>query len=193
MKTAKPIFDELNIMSERIASDFALQPEQRKELKQDRIDEILDMLILSYVYGTEDADEQLTVTESIVTDEMYLSIWTEIAGKNWEQRVSEYYDDPTATAEDIIRVVETDTNRIYNDAVHNVGEKVESRGIKVMKTWNTMLDERVRSTHEYIEAVTVPFKEKFHTFDGDSARFPGDFSDPSNNINCRCEISLSRA
>lgn len=193
MKTAKPIFDELNILNERIAADFNLEPEQRKEHKQDRIDEILDMLIMAYVFGTEDADEQLLVTESVVTEEMYASIWFDIADKDWEQRVSEYYDDPKATAEDIKRVVETDTNRIYNDAVNKVGEKTEANGTTVMKTWNTMLDDRVRDTHEYIEAVTIPFNEKFYTFDGDSARYPGDFSDPSNNINCRCEISLTRA
>lgn len=196
MRTAKPIFDELEILRERLNADFSLPPEQRKELKKDRIDEILDMLIMAYVYGTEDADEELTVTESVVTDEMFITIWKEIAGKDWEQRVSEYYDEPTGTADDIIRVVETDTNRIYNDAVLNVGEKVdkrnkaESNGKKVMKTWNTMLDDRVRDTHEYIESVSVPVDKRFYTFDGDSARYPGDFTDPSNNIGCRCHITL---
>lgn len=199
MRTAKPIFDELEILRERLNADFSLPPEQRKELKKDRIDEILDMLIMAYVYGTEDADEELTVTESVVTDEMFITIWKEIAGKDWEQRVSEYYDEPTGTADDIIRVVETDTNRIYNDAVLNVGEKVdkrnkaESNGKQVMKTWNTMLDDRVRDTHEYIESVSVPVDERFYTFDGDSALYPGDFADPANNINCRCHITLETA
>lgn len=193
MKTAKPIFDELNVLREQIESDLSLGTEQRKLLKDDRIDEILDMLIMAYVFGTEDADEELTVTESVVTDEMYQAVWLNIAGKNWEQRIREYYDDPNATVEDIMRVVETDTNRIYSDAVLNVGEKVSKRGVPVSKTWETMLDDKVRDTHEFLQSVTVPINKRFTTYDGDSARYPGDFADPSNNINCRCYITVARA
>ena len=193
MKTAKPIFDELSVISERLNADFSLGTEQRKLFKKDRIDEILDMLIMAYVFGTEDANEELLVEESVETSEMYAAVWRVIADKNWEQRVSEYFDDPNATAEDIMRVVETDTNRIYSDAVLNVGEKVSKRGEKVTKTWNTMQDDRVRSTHEYIESVTVPIDKRFFTYDGDSARYPGDFTDPQNNCGCRCYITLNRA
>ena len=197
MKTAKPIFDELDILRERLNADFSLGTEQRQLFKDDRIDEILDMLIMAYVYGTEDADEELTVMEEVVTDEMYNAVWLEIAGRNWEQRIREYFDDPNGTVDDIMRVVETDTNRIYNDAVLNVGrktsEKIAPSGRVVTKTWNTMLDDRVRDTHEYIESVTVPIDKRFYTFDGDSAMAPGGFTDPQNNINCRCSITLNRA
>ena len=193
MKTAKPIFDELEILRERLNADFALGTEQRKLFRDDRIDEILDMLIMAYVFGTEDADEELTVTEEVVTDEMYNAVWLEIAGRNWEQRVREYFDDPNGTVDDIMRVVETDTNRIYSDAVLNVGEKVSERGVPVSKTWETMLDDRVRDTHEFLQSVTVPINSRFTTYDGDSARYPGDFADPSNNVNCRCYITVARA
>ena len=193
MKTAKPIFDELSVISERLNADFSLGTEQRKLFKKDRIDEILDMLIMAYVFGTEDANEELLVSESVETDEMYSAVWRVIADKNWEQRVSEYFDDPNATAEDIMRVVETDTNRIYSDAVLNVGEKVSKRGVPVSKTWETMLDDKVRDTHEFLQSVTVPINKRFTTYDGDSARYPGDFTDPSNNVNCRCYITVARA
>lgn len=192
MKTAKPIFDELSVISERLNADFSLGVEQRKLFQKDRIDEILDMLIMAYVFGTEDANEELLVEESVDTEEMYSAIWRVIADKNWEQRVSEYFDDPNATAEDIMRVVETDTNRIYSDAVLNVGEKVSKRGEKVTKTWQTMEDDKVRLYHEMLQSVTVPIDKKFHV-DGDSARYPGDFQSPELNCNCRCYITLNRA
>lgn len=192
MKTAKPIFDELSVISERLNADFSLGTEQRELFKNDRIDEILDMLIMAYVFGTEDANEELTVTEKIVTDEMYSAVWREIAGRNWEQRVREYYDDPNATAEDVMRVVETDTNRIYSDAVLNVGRKVSERGVPVSKTWNTMLDDRVRIGHQELESVTVPIDKRFYT-QGDSARYPGDFTSAELNCGCRCFITLNRA
>ena len=193
MKTAKPIFDELDVLRERLNADFSLGTEQRKLFRDDRIDEILDMLIMAYVFGTEDADEELTVEETVVTEEMYDAVWLEIAGRNWEQRVREYFDNPNGTVDDIMRVVETDTNRIYSDAVLNVGEKVSKRGVPVSKTWNTMLDDRVRDTHEFLESVTVPVDRRFTTFDGDSARYPGDFANPQNNCGCRCYITLNRA
>lgn len=192
MKTAKPIFDELDVLRERLNADFSLGTEQRKLFRDDRIDEILDMLIMAYVFGTEDADEELTVTEEVVTDEMYNAVWLEIAGRNWEQRVREYFDDPNGTVDDIMRVVETDTNRIYSDAVLNVGEKVSKRGESVTKTWETMLDDKVRWRHELLQSVTVPINERFHV-DGDSARYPGDFQSPELNCNCRCYITLNRA
>lgn len=193
MRTAKPIFDELDILRERLNADFSLETEQRKLFRDDRIDEILDMLIMAYVFGTEDADEELTVEETVETDEMYSAVWLEIAGRNWEQRVREYFDDPNGTVDDIMRVVETDANRIYSDAVLNVGEKVSKRGVPVSKTWETMLDDRVRDTHEFLQSVTVPINSRFTTYDGDSARYPGDFADPSNNVNCRCYITVARA
>ena len=193
MKTAKPIFDELDILRERLNADFSLGTEQRKLFRDDRIDEILDMLIMAYVFGTEDANEELTVTEEVITDEMHRAVWKKIADKNWEDRVREYFDDPDGTVDEIMRVVETDTNRIYSDAVLNVGEKVSRRGVPVSKTWNTMQDDRVRATHEYIESVTVPIEKRFYTYDGDSARYPGDFADPQNNCGCRCYITLNRA
>ena len=192
MRTAKPIFDELDILRERLNADFSLGTEQRKLFRDDRIDEILDMLIMAYVFGTEDADEELTVTEEVVTDEMYNAVWLEIAGRNWEQRVREYFDDPNGTVDDIMRVVETDTNRIYSDAVLNVGEKVSKRGVPVSKTWETMLDDRVRWQHDLLQSVTVPINERFYV-DGDSARYPGDFTSPELNCGCRCFITLNRA
>lgn len=197
-------FDELSVMSERIKADFQLTPEQRKAVKEDRMDEILELLILSYLYGNEAANDMLYRTEietrmqsetetirivPIDTDSMNGSVYRDIAGENWEQRVSDYYDSEDGTADDVIRVLDTDSHRIYNDAIEDVGER--SRG-RIYKTWETMLDDRVRDTHEWLQSVRVPLNERFYTYDGDSARYPGDFTLPQNNINCRCRISLSR-
>lgn len=197
-------FDELSVVSERIKADFQLTPEQRKAVKEDRMDEILELLILSYLYGNEAANDMLYRTEietrmqsetetirivPIDTDSMNGSVYRDIAGENWEQRVSDYYDSEYGTADDVIRVLDTDSHRVYNDAIEDVGERSSGR---IYKTWETMLDDRVRDTHEWLQSVRVPLNERFYTFDGDSARYPGDFTLPQNNINCRCRISLSR-
>lgn len=216
-----PPFDQLAVLRSELESDFAAGPEERKRRKRDRIDEILEMLIMAYMFGNESANTMLFGPDIVDTidqdepnrpvridvDDMNKSVFKDIAGKDWEQRVSEYMDDENGTVDDIIRVVDTDMNRIYNDSVLDVGEKANAGRVewsnddlpapdtkdRVMKTWQTMLDNRVRDTHEYLEGMTVPVGRRFYTYDGDSARYPGDFSNPANSINCRCRISLSMA
>lgn len=61
----------------------------------------------------------------------------------------------------------------------------------VFATWATMRDDRVRETHDYLEGMTQLFGRRFYSFDGDSARFPGDFSLPDNNVNCRCHLNYT--
>ena len=63
----------------------------------------------------------------------------------------------------------------------------------IYKQWRTMLDDRVRETHDFLEGATVPVDARFYTNDGDSARFPGDFMLVENNANCRCLIRLLNA
>lgn len=188
--------DELNVISELVTQDFAAPPEKRKEIKDDRIDEILDMLILSYMYGIEAGHDMLGFDGELSVDRMKQSIYREIAGKTWEQRISDYYDQEGGTADEVIRVIETDANRIYNSGILDVGDEYAEQdpegGANLTKTWMTMLDDRVRDTHDYLEGMTVPYRDRFWTFDGDSAMYPGDFTLPQNNINCRCRVVLRK-
>ena len=200
--------DELSVIRERLQADFALPVEERKKLLDDRIDEILDMLLMQYIYGNEDANEMLGIdvdwsmqidvttlgTEPyrIDTDRMEQVINAVIADKTWKERVRDWYESGNGTPDDIIRIIETESHRVYNDSILDVGEQAEADTGGVYKTWFTMLDDRVRDTHEPLEGVTVPYHERFYTFDNDSAMAPGGFSDPQNNINCRCSIWLTR-
>ena len=88
--------------------------------------------------------------------------------------------------EAIQRVAETEYHRMYNTGAYDVATEMGKQGYTMSKVWVTMGDEKVRSTHEYIDGMAVPLDEAFFTYDGDSAMFPGGFADPSNNVNCRC-------
>lgn len=180
-------FDELNILRFTVEDIMSKPAEERREYKGFLEDEILDLLILSYVFGNQDGNEMLSTDIAIDRDSLDSSVYKKIKGENWKDRFDNYFE--SGTADDIMRVADTDSHRIYNDAVLNVGNKVDG---EVYKTWETMLDDRVRDTHEYLEGMTVPIDEKFYTFDGDAARYPGDFDDPANNVNCRCGIVLTR-
>lgn len=85
-------------------------------------------------------------------------------------------------------VAETETHRAINTGgLDGAQEYADThRGQTVFKEWRTMLDDRVRDTHDFLEGAKVPLNARFYTFDGDSARFPGDFVLPQNNCGCRC-------
>lgn len=114
-----------------------------------------------------------------------MSIFRKFDGKDFTDRVREYAE--LGQASEILRVVETDGNRVYNTGGVEGAKSVGAES----KTWRTMLDDRVRESHDYLEGTTVGIDEKFYTYDGDSARYPGDFELPENSINCRCWLEFS--
>ena len=210
-----PPWDQLTSLRTELDDTFQAGPEERKRRKPYIIDEILEMLIMAYMYGNEAGNTMLygsDVVDQIVpeqdgpnrvididTDDMNKAVFRVIADKTWEQRVSEYLDDENGTVDDVIRVVDTDMNRIYNDSILNGGERAEDEEPEdggpvkptVMKTWQTVLDDRVRIGHEILEGVTIPVNKRFYSLGGDSARYPGDFTSPELNIGCRCRLLLT--
>jgi uncharacterized protein with gpF-like domain len=66
-------------------------------------------------------------------------------------------------------------------------------GKDLYKTWVTMRDDRVRETHDYLEGMKIPINEPFVTYDMDEAMYPGGFSLPENNVNCRCTLKITES
>lgn len=87
----------------------------------------------------------------------------------------------------IIRIADTEMHRIANQAALDTAKYAGAK----YKTWATMLDDKVRDTHDYLEGMTVGIDEDFYTYDGDHAPAPGLFELPENSINCRCELIFS--
>lgn len=87
-------------------------------------------------------------------------------------------------------IVESEFHRVYNTAASDCAEQ---SGYDTYKTWLTMLDDKVRDTHSYLEGITIPSDAMFYTYDGDSALYPGGFKSASNNANCRCILQYTRA
>lgn len=200
--------DELSVLRERLQADFTLPVEERKKVVEDRIDEILDILLMQYIYGNEDANEMLGIdidwsmqidvttpgTEPyrIDADRMEQVINAVVADKTWKERVSEWYASDQGTPDDIVRIIETESHRVYNDSILDVGERADRKQGGVTKTWFTMQDEKVRSEHQYLEGMTVGVNDYFYTYDGHAAKYPGGFGIPELDINCRCAIWITR-
>ena len=190
--TILPI-DEINALEERLKPHF--EDEGKGKIKsredcEDILDELLELFLLTYTMGAEATNGELGTSGMPSIDAVDAAVYAPVAGKTWRERVVGYYDSG-GTLYDITRIAETDATRIYNQgAVDAV--RVNGMEGATSKRWRTMNDDRVRDTHDYLEGMVVPFDERFYTYDGDSAEYPGGFSLPENNINCRCVVEIIR-
>lgn len=180
-------FDELNSFADRVRERYGKDPLPKSKVEEeDVIDELLDLFLLSYAMGNSITNGNLSSNWEPTLDEMSDTVNAKVAGKTWRERVKEYFNDG-GTIDDIVRIAETEAHRIANTAALETARQ----GGATRKTWATMLDDRVRETHDYLEGVTVGIDDDFITFDGDKASAPGLFSLAQNNINCRCELIFS--
>ncbi len=165
-------FDELNVIKTKITSlplNMAL-------------DEFQDLLLDAYVEGFA-AAEYFLGGDAELKEKDYLGVLDKkYDGVSIMEKFSNYYE--TDAEEDLERLIDSEFHRAYNQGSYD--NAIQSKGIK---RWETMEDDKVRETHEYLQSVTAPIDGYFTTFDGDKARFPGDFSKAENNANCRCFLS----
>lgn len=172
-------FDEIN--TTKGAVQIMMEEGQSVELVEDLIE---DLLIMAYVFGGDKAAQDLSTEKKDHVEKLGNALGKEYDGKTWRDRIKEYY--LVGDVNNINRVIDTESHRMYNTGEYDTAEDVPN----ALKRWVTMQDDRVRETHYYLEGEAVPLGERFFTYDGDSARFPGDFTLAENNCNCRCELAF---
>lgn len=180
-------FDELNSFVDQIRERFpdglaSFSPTDEEDI----IDEMLDLFLLAYATGNTVTNENLSSDWQPTVDDVDDVVNERVAGKTWKDRVRDYFSSG-GTGDDLIRIAETETHRIANESALRTAREDGA----TFKTWATMLDDRVRETHDYLEGMTVGINEEFYTFDGDHASAPGTFGLAENNVNCRCELVFS--
>ena len=181
--TLLPI-DELN----RIEAKIATQTDEKRNVDE-LLDDVLDFLLFAYFVGSQDAAESLGIQVEPNIEEARAAINLKIAGKDYKDRIREYAQQETEgenRSAEILRVVDTDMTRIYNTAVLDTARKNGA----TMKTWQTMMDEKVRDPHRVLQSVTIPIEADFYT-EGDHAPQPGMFANAALNCNCRCYLTVS--
>ena len=180
-------WDELNLLREEARRVMALPAEERQkpEAKKRFCDYMEYVLCLVYGYGWKDAEEIVGIVPfKDGLDDKTVNL--EIADKTWRERAEEWID--TGTADDLVRLIDTETVRDYNTGVTDAGKSSGILGLK--KRWNTQLDWRVRDAHMELEGQIVGIDDLFYT-GTDSAYAPGGFEDPALNVNCRCYLTLT--
>ena len=70
-------------------------------------------------------------------------------------------------------------------------ERAKAKGADVVKQWDSTLDGATRPTHRRLDGQIREVDEPFEA-DGKKAMYPGDFGDPAEDCNCRCQC-LQRA
>jgi len=173
-------FDELELLRAKL--------EAKKQIDaEDTIDELLDLMIISYMNGNKDANESLSIDMAPNINKFQEQAYKEYDGKTFIDRINEYAE--SGSVEEIMRVAETDVHRLYNAGVYDTA--LDS-GLATYKRWHTMLDDRVREQHYYLEEQRVPLDADFYTYTGDHAKAPGLFQDAENNCGCRCWVTVER-
>lgn len=177
-------FDELNQILKEISVDSAEEyyelPEEEKIRRKELFwDCLLDFLIDGFAAGL------LFIGEDKDLPEYFRFL--DITYPNG-QTVSDLYDKDITDRDKLQVLLEAEVNRCWNTGFIEAGRGTEG----LEKTWETMGDEKVRMTHDYLENMTLPFDEEFVTIGGDSALAPGMFQDAENNVNCRCWLSYSK-
>jgi len=169
------------------SKEFESEPEARRNPpnRAEIEDDILEYLIFAYTDGINAVNEMLTSDVKVNEDKLFLSLEKKTAGKTCKERLDEHLANDDI--EGVKRVAETEFHRVFNDALEDGGADAGAK----TKRWETMEDDKVRDTHSFLQGVTIPFKDKFHTYDGDSALAPSGFEYAENNVNCRCYIELS--
>ncbi len=209
MRTELPAFDELNNIRLALGETVFAMMREAGRLARKRIEDmIFELLTMGYVYGVELAGLDLEADIPVDRARMREVAYEPTAGENFAQRIADHVEAAEAaiaelpdTAIEVLDhlitqisvVAETETHRVINAGILDGGEWYvrHNPGETVYKTWVTMRDDRVRDTHYYLDGATVPMDARFYAYDGDSARFPGDFLLPENNVHCRCLIRLA--
>lgn len=178
--------DELNALESKIEAVKSPDRAKKKEEVDKYIDEVTDLFVTAYVFGTIEVSQQLGQAIEPDLTEMRSVIEERFDGKNYRDRLNEYLEG--GTEYDVRRVLETDAHRVYNAALFTGAKKAGA----TQKTWHTMEDDRVRDLHYYLDGVTVPMDAAFYTYNGESALYPGQFPSAENNANCRCWVTFSK-
>lgn len=108
-----------------------------------------------------------------------------INGESYAKQVKRVKDVFDGNVSNAARVIRTEGNRNLNAGAYLNSEELKQEGVRIRRQWVATLDGRTRDSHQHLDG---QFEDDNGLFwiGGLSARYPGDFGDPSEDISCRC-------
>lgn len=178
-------YDEINTLGSTIrgkkTDGTPLEPSEIEDIEE----EIFEMLVVCYLLGVDQANDDLGADYKADSDLMREAVYRRMDGMDFRERIAQYGN--SVDTESMVRVLETEAHHAYNSGAIDAAKASGS----TKKTWHTMEDEKVRDPHWPLGGVTVGIDEEFYT-EGASAQYPGAFGVPELDINCRCYLTFSR-
>lgn len=111
-------------------------------------------------------------------------------GKTYTQVSKELRDKFGKDIGNTARIVRTESARIHEHTTFKTMEEI-NKEVKLTKTWRTMRDGAVRSSHQVMEGQTVGIDEEFVLPSGATTLYPTGSGDPAEDINCRCYVEYN--
>jgi hypothetical protein len=125
---------------------------------------------------------QQQVTQGLAAGESY---------KTMMERLKPALDNDATKA---MRVVRTEGHRVQEGAKIEAAQKADGQGVRMLKTWRTSKDQRVRHTnkanHRKLEGKTIPVDEDFIGLSG-RGKAPSHMHSAAEDINCRCFLQYT--
>ena len=170
------------------------------EIKEEELDEeIVELLIweilteyeenLQEIPQIEDLKQEIKLVKAVEKVDIDISsiVNHPTKGETFRDRIIRRIDEGTLNPDTLKVIAETESHRCEEDSAFQTIKQIKKgTDLTPYKIWVTMDDDLVRATHDYIDHDIVELDEYFVTFDGDRARWPGDFENADNNVNCRC-------
>lgn len=80
-----------------------------------------------------------------------------------------------------------------DSGAYAAGKEAEQQGLNIEKTWLSVMDMRVRPSHNHLHGTTIPIDEMFQGYDGE-LMYPHDpNAPPSETYRCRCRMIVHLA
>ena len=183
-------FDEINAISKEMYDDYISGKKTESETESDFEDFLLYAYSIGFLMGAEDIGASKDQSASPISQQVKDAIDRKFEGITAKQRLKDHLLNRDG-ASSIERLMKTEWHRMTNEGIDGFGKLYGSQNMT--KRWVTMLDDKVRDTHDYLEGAEVPFQEDFYTYNGDHAPFPGMFGVPEEDVNCRCIVELRQS
>ena len=122
--------------------------------------------------------------KKVISAEITRGIASGLPHSQIAKNIAIYAKAPLGRAKTIVR---TESHRIQQASKLDAQNAAIKKGANVVKQWNSTLDGDTRPTHRKLDGKIVEVDEYFE-IDGKKARYPGDFGDPAEDCNCRCQL-----
>lgn len=108
-----------------------------------------------------------------------------VNGESYDKQVKRVAKVFNGNASNAARVIRTEGNRNMNAGSFFVSEDLKEQGVKIKRQWVATKDSRTRDSHQALDG-QFEDDDGYFWIGSDKGRYPTDFTEPENSINCRC-------